>query len=87
MRGSLLHRRIGGICVVTSPIPRDVSRLPSGAATGGFPDATPGGRCDGADMTTQATDTQRREPAHRTADGMDIRLLWDTADDTGAVAA
>ena len=36
-------------------------------------------------MSTQARDTQRRELAHRTADGMEIRLLWDTADDTVVV--
>ena len=36
-------------------------------------------------MTKQARDTQRRELAHRTADGMEIRLLWDTADDTVVV--
>jgi hypothetical protein len=32
-------------------------------------------------MTTHEIDKQLRELAHRRADGMDIRLLWNTTDD------
>jgi hypothetical protein len=36
-------------------------------------------------MTTHATSEPRRELAHLTADRLEIRLLWDAADDTVAV--